>query len=83
MSGPVERLRSAADLLDRRAAAAVPFRECGQDWCPAAHANSALSLAAPLAAWLRERAAYVDGMGGICNEECALAVADTILGGVA
>jgi hypothetical protein len=38
------------------------------------------NLAAPLAAWLRERASYSDAVG-FCNDHEALAVGDVILGG--
>jgi hypothetical protein len=76
--GPAERLRWAADAIERRTGRCV-FVDCGKSGCPAVHANAAAGLVAPLAAWLRERAAYSDAVG-FCNDREGLAVADAILG---
>jgi hypothetical protein len=76
--GSAERLRGAADAIERRTGGCV-FVDCGKSGCPAVHANAAAGLAAPLAAWLRERATYSDAVG-FCNDREALAVADAILG---
>lgn len=46
------------------------------------HRRMDLELAIPLAAWLRERAAYADAVG-FCNDREALALADAVLGEVA
>jgi hypothetical protein len=80
--GPAARLRSAADLIERTASTARAY--VVDPW--AGHIRDTLvpwvalmspDLAAPLAAWLRERADYADAVG-FCNDREALALADVI-----
>jgi hypothetical protein len=83
---PAARLRSAADELEQIAATTRAY--VVDPW--AGHVRDTLvpwvalmspDLAAPLAAWLRERADYADAVG-FCNDREALALADLILGEV-
>jgi hypothetical protein len=84
---PAARLRSAADELEQTAATTRAY--VVDPW--AGHVRDTLvpwvalmspDLAAPLAAWLRERADYSDAVG-FCNDREALNLAAAILGGAA